>query len=41
MRTWAKNFRGTAKEFTLQAKERGLADRSIRYWVRYNWNINL
>jgi hypothetical protein len=40
-RIWAKNFRGTAQEFMAQAKKRNLTDRSVKYWVKFNWNINL
>jgi hypothetical protein len=40
-RVWAKQFRGTAQEFIVQAKERDFTDRSIKYWVKFNWNINL
>ena len=38
-RAWAKAFNGTAKEFIDQAEKRNLPDRSIKYWVKYNWNI--
>lgn len=38
-RAWAKAFKGTAKEFIDQAQKRNLPDRSIKYWVKYNWNI--
>lgn len=38
-RAWARNFRGTAGDFIVQARERNFTDRSIRYWVKYNWNL--
>lgn len=38
-RDWARNFRGTAQEFILQAKQRQFTNRSIKYWVKFNWNI--
>ena len=38
---WAKQFKGTAKEFITQAKQRDFTDRSITYWVKYNWNIGV
>lgn len=40
-RVWAKQFSGTIQEFISQAEERGLTDRSIKYWVKYNWNISI
>ena len=40
-RLWAKQFSGTASEFITQARERGLTKRSIKYWVKFNWNIIL
>ena len=40
-RIWAKQFRGTAKEFIEQAEQKGLTDRSIKYWVKFNWNIGV
>lgn len=36
---WAKQFSGTASEFIEQAKQRGMSERSIRHWVKFNWNI--
>ena len=36
---WAKSFKGTAREFITEAKKRNFTDRSIKYWVKYNWNI--
>ena len=36
---WAKQFSGTASEFIEQAKQRGMSQRSIKYWVKFNWNI--
>jgi hypothetical protein len=38
-RDWAKNFNGTAKKFITEAKKRNFTDRSIKYWVKFNWNI--
>lgn len=38
-RTWARQFRGTIREFVTQAKERNFTDKSIKYWVKYNWNF--
>ena len=40
-RTWAKQFNGTAIEFIAQAKQRGMTARSIKYWVKFNWNIGV
>ena len=37
----AKQFSGTASEFIEQAKQRGMSQRSIKYWVRFNWNIGV
>lgn len=36
---WAKHFRGTASEFIKQAKNRDMTERSVKYWVKFNWNI--
>lgn len=38
-RAWAKAFSGTPKEFIEQAKQRNFTLKSIKYWLRYNWNI--
>lgn len=40
-RQWAKDFKGTASEFIDQAKQKGLTERSIKYWVKFNWNIEV
>lgn len=40
-RAWAKQYKGTAGEFIAEAQKLGFTDRSIKYWVKYNWNINL
>lgn len=40
-RIWAKSFRGTGIEFIKQAKKRNLSNKSIQYWVKYNWNLNI
>ena len=38
-RTWARQFNGTTSEFIVQAKQRNMTARSIKYWVKFNWNI--
>lgn len=38
---WAKHFIGTASEFIEQAKQRDMSKRSIKYWVKFNWNIGV
>jgi hypothetical protein len=40
-RTWAREFKGTASEFIAQAKQRNFTDRSVKYWVKFNWNIEV
>lgn len=40
-RLWAKQFKGTISDFLEQARKRNFTDKSISYWVKYNWNIDL
>tara|TARA_R110000868_G_scaffold52618_2_gene165970 strand:+ start:172 stop:315 length:144 start_codon:yes stop_codon:yes gene_type:complete len=38
-KAWARHFTGTIREFIAQAQKRNFTDKSIKYWIKYNWNI--
>lgn len=40
-RLWARDFTGTIRDFITQATTMGLTQKSIKYWVMFNWNIKI
>lgn len=38
---WARCFKGTPREFIEQAKQQGFTSRRIKYWIKYNWNLEV